>query len=84
MPRHRHPPDAPGEAWTPSQLAFYIGMSVDFVTAEIRAGELPASKFGREWRIYKADVLAYLSAKEFRPRKSIDPSLLKFSNRQSG
>lgn len=54
-----------GPAWTIGQLAYQIGMSNDFVISEIRANELVASKFGREWRIAAAEVRRYLLAKQF-------------------
>lgn len=54
-----------GGAWSPGQLAFHIGMSHDFVLAEIRAGEIVASPFGRQWRIATAEVVRYLTAKRF-------------------
>ncbi len=64
--RERRPIEMPsGPAWTTGQLAFHIGMSVDFVASEIRAGEIIASKFGREWRIAAVEVRRYLAAKEF-------------------
>lgn len=54
-----------GPAWTTGQLAHEIGMSADFVVSEIRAGELVASKFGREYRIAAAEIRRYLTAKQF-------------------
>jgi excisionase family DNA binding protein len=52
-----------GHAWTPAQLAIHIGMSSGFVLAEIRAKELAASQFGREWRIHEREVHRYCAAK---------------------
>lgn len=52
-------------AWSTGQLAQCIGMSSDFVVDEIRAGELTASKFGREYRISVAEVRRYLVSKGF-------------------
>jgi excisionase family DNA binding protein len=54
-----------GPAWTIGQLAYQIGMSNDFVISEIRAHEIVASKFGREWRIASSEVRRYLLAKQF-------------------
>lgn len=54
-----------GNAWTTGQLAHWIGMSPDFVITEIAAGELVASKFGREYRIARAEILRYLTVKRF-------------------
>ena len=62
----RRSTDAPsGNAWTTSQLANYIGMSRDFVIGEIDAGELVASKFGREYRIHREEIIRYLTVKRF-------------------
>ena len=55
----------PVTAWSPSQLADYIGMSYDFVLGEIAAGELKASRFGVAWRIHSDDVRRYLDGKGF-------------------
>lgn len=58
--------DAPtGNAWTTSQLAYHIGMSRDFILGEIDAGEIVASRFGREYRIARAEVVRYLTVKRF-------------------
>lgn len=57
--------EAHGPAWTTGQLAHEIGMSADFVVSEIRAGELVASKFGREYRIAAAEIRRYLTARRF-------------------
>lgn len=52
-----------GNAWTTGQLAYHIGMSPGFVLAEIRAKEIVASQFGREFRIARAEVERYCLAK---------------------
>jgi len=57
--------DTPITAWTPAQLAQYIGMSYDFVLQEIAAGELKASRFGAHWRIHSSAVWDYLTGKGF-------------------
>jgi excisionase family DNA binding protein len=60
--------DQPSEtAWSPTQVAYYIGMSADFVRSEIRAGDIKASMFGREWRIATVEVIKYLDARQFPP-----------------
>jgi excisionase family DNA binding protein len=51
------------DAWTVTELAREIGMSPEFVRAEIVAGELQASRFGREYRLQSEIVVRYLVAK---------------------
>ena len=46
----------------PRAIADVIGMSLDFVYTEIRAGELEAIKVGREFRIERAEAVRYLRA----------------------
>jgi excisionase family DNA binding protein len=45
--------------WSTGRLATHVGMSYDFIRAEIRLGELKASRFGREWRIEIDEVRRY-------------------------
>ncbi len=52
-----------GNAWTTAQVAYHIGMSPGFVLCEIKAGDIVASQFGREWRITHAEVVRYCEAK---------------------
>lgn len=54
-----------GPAWTTGQLAYHIGMSQGFVLGEIKAKEITASQFGREYRIAAAEVRRYLDSKGF-------------------
>lgn len=65
IPRGGRRPGDALNAWSTGQLAQCIGMSTDFVVGEIRAGELGASKFGREYRIAVAEVRRYLISKGF-------------------
>lgn len=44
---------------TAEQVAAEIGMSRAFVYAEIRAGRLPAARYGRSVRVEDADLAAY-------------------------
>ena len=62
----RRATDTPtGPAWTTGQLAYHIGMSQGFVLGEIKAKEIIASQFGREYRIAAAEVRRYLESKGF-------------------
>ena len=44
-----------------ADICEYMGVSPFVVTRMIRAGELPAVKFGREWRIATQDFEDYLN-----------------------
>jgi excisionase family DNA binding protein len=55
----------PVNAWSTGQLAHVIGMSAWFVSREIQAGELKASRFGTEYRIHVDEVRRYLVAKQW-------------------
>jgi len=39
------------EYWKPSKYAKWINMSLNWVMEEIRAGRIPAKKFGTQWRV---------------------------------
>ena len=43
-------------------LADYLGMSIDFVCAEIKGGEIHAVRVGREYRIPQAEAVRYLQS----------------------
>jgi excisionase family DNA binding protein len=44
-----------------AEVASYMGVSVHVVTSLLRAGEMPGIKFGREWRVARADLESYLN-----------------------
>lgn len=44
-----------------ADIAVYMGVSSHVVTSILRAGEMPAVKFGREWRVARADLEKYLN-----------------------
>lgn len=44
-----------------ADIAVYMGVSSHVVTSMLRAGELPAVKFGREWRVARRDLETYLN-----------------------
>jgi excisionase family DNA binding protein len=44
-----------------ADIAVYMGVSPHVVTSILRAGEMPAVKFGREWRVARADLEKYLN-----------------------
>lgn len=44
-----------------ADIAVYMGVSAHVVTSILRAGEMPAVKFGREWRVARGDLEKYLN-----------------------
>jgi excisionase family DNA binding protein len=54
-----------GAGWTTAQLARWCGLSSDFVTDEIHAGAIIASRFGREFRIHVSEVCRYCLEKNY-------------------
>lgn len=46
-----------------AQAARRLGMSFEYVRRQIRAGKLPALRFGRLYRIKSADLDAYIEAR---------------------
>ena len=59
----RRSTDMPIVGWSTVQLAYWIGMSKDFVIGEIQAREIKATMFGVEYRIHSTEVKRYLLAK---------------------
>ena len=59
----RRSTDIPIVGWSTVQLAYWIGMSKDFVIGEIQAREIKATMFGVEYRIHATEVKRYLLAK---------------------
>jgi excisionase family DNA binding protein len=45
-----------GKEWlSVADICEYMGVSPFVVTSQLRSGDLPAVKFGREWRIARSD-----------------------------
>ena len=44
-----------------ADICEYMDVSTFVVTSVLRSGELPAVKFGREWRVAKEDFEAWLN-----------------------
>jgi excisionase family DNA binding protein len=44
-----------------TEVAGYMGVSPHVVTTMLRGGELPAVKFGREWRVARLDLEMWLN-----------------------
>jgi excisionase family DNA binding protein len=51
----------PLDVLTLAEAAAYLRVTTDEVLREIDTGELPARKFGDEWRFYKAALQEWLS-----------------------
>lgn len=54
--------DLPKDWLSVADICEYMDVSPFVVTRMIRAGDLPAVKFGREWRISTQDFEDYLNA----------------------
>ncbi len=54
---------------TTSEAAEKLGISIDRVQALIRAGRLPATKFGRVYMINEKDLAKVQDRKPGRPKK---------------
>lgn len=50
------------DVMTAQQAAEFLQTSRDTLIRKARAGQLPAAKFGREWRFRRADLDAWLAA----------------------
>lgn len=56
-----------GKEWlSVPEVATYMGVSAHVVTAMLRAGECPAVKFGREWRVARVDLENWLNQRRNR------------------
>lgn len=44
-----------------ADICEYMDVSTFVVTSVLRSGDLPAVKFGREWRVAKADFEAWIN-----------------------
>jgi excisionase family DNA binding protein len=45
-----------------ADICGYMGVSAFVVTNQLRSGDLPAVKFGREWRIARRDFEDWINA----------------------
>jgi len=68
-----------GKEWlSVADICEYMGVSTFVATSVLRSGELPAVKFGREWRVARMDFEDWLNAKRLesaaRSRISLDSS----------
>lgn len=57
-------PDLFSPVWTPSEAADYLRVSVNTVHELCRTRQLRATRVGRQWRILKTDLDAYLGIRD--------------------
>ncbi len=50
-----------------ADICDYMGVSPYVVTTQLRSGDLPAVKFGREWRVARIDFEEWLNAQRAQP-----------------
>lgn len=55
-----------------ADICEYMGVSTFVVTTQLRAGALPAVKFGREWRVARQDFEDWLNAQRMESGTRID------------
>jgi excisionase family DNA binding protein len=46
-----------------ADICEYMNVSTYVVTTQLRSGDLPGVKFGREWRVARGDFEEWLNAK---------------------
>jgi excisionase family DNA binding protein len=51
-----------------SDICDYMGVSSFVVTGQLRSGNLPAVKFGREWRVARQDFEDWINAQRIESR----------------
>ena len=52
-----------GKEWlSVADICDYMGVSAYVVTSQLRSGDLPAVKFGREWRVARQDFEDWINA----------------------
>ncbi|MGI9667088.1 MAG: helix-turn-helix domain-containing protein [Acidimicrobiia bacterium] len=55
-----------------ADICEYMDVSTFVVTSVLRSGELPAVKFGREWRVSKEDFEAWINSQRTTVRSEED------------
>ena len=67
MPVDRIRVDLPKDWLSVADICEYMDVSPFVVTRMLRNGGMPAVKFGREWRVAKADFEDFLNARRQSP-----------------
>ena len=58
-----------GKEWlSVADICEYMGVSTFVVTRVLRSGELPAVKFGSEWRVARGDFEDWINARRLEAR----------------
>jgi excisionase family DNA binding protein len=56
-----------GKEWlSVADICDYMGVSTYVVTSQLRSGDLPAVKFGREWRVARRDFEDWINDQRVR------------------
>ncbi|MBM3321786.1 MAG: AAA family ATPase [Candidatus Eisenbacteria bacterium] len=63
-----------GSPMTAEEAAAYLRVSTKTARHLLRRGSIPASKVGRGWRVFRADLDAYVRSREGRPRAALAPA----------
>lgn len=50
-----------------ADISAYMGVSSYVVTGQLRSGDLPGVKFGREWRVAKQDFEEWINTQRMLP-----------------
>ncbi len=73
--------DIPKEWLSVADICEYMGVSTFVVTRMLRAEELPAVKFGREWRVARQDFEDWLNEQRGVPTREEAPRPIERSDR---
>ncbi len=65
------------EVLTAKEAAEYLKLSVETVKAKARAGQMPATKIGREWRFSQRQLLKWIEDASWAPEELVDLGVLK-------
>lgn len=61
-----------GKEWlSVADICEYMGVSTFVVTRVLRSSELPAVKFGREWRVARGDFEDWLNARRLEAHERV-------------
>jgi excisionase family DNA binding protein len=64
---------APMDYLTPDEIAAELRISVETVRRACRSGQLKSDRFGRQFRILRANLNAYLKSKEVPTQRESGP-----------
>jgi excisionase family DNA binding protein len=73
-----------GKEWlSVADICEYMNVSTFVVTRVLRSGELPAVKFGREWRVARGDFEEWLNSQRLTGSAGVRPSASRESGRET-